>query len=445
MEENVKHTGTYGTEYYKSDDFTGGAEDEAKAKKKATKVVRHGVKGRPAKEKAPEYTKMNDPFGRVPDKAPKGTKGRVLSPLAEMMMQVERRLTEGVNFQKLMQEKHQTVDEMIAELQNDMKVFKETGHCSELLKDCMEIKSAHGKLIADETAQNGIGGKFPPVPVKQPHDSMLQGMKDFVTGKPEQGQSFGTGKPMPDDIDPLAEELNKLAELAGLTVEAKGKKPDADGDRIPNWADKNPDVAGGDEDRIEEEIEQEGNLWGKNVRDAKAAGKTQADLDNDGDLDPVTETGFDQTETPEFTVNSTVDSDGKKSVNINAEGERAEELLQMLAMAGMGNSDKAQELRSQEPVEIEMVGEPECEVEEAYGDEVIDEPVDEPVNNAHHNEYQSMQSTLKTGDADSTGAHGNFGGPGDNKMATRKNRPLPVTTLEARLAAEYDSIKKLSK
>ena len=453
MEENVTNVGTYGTEYYKSDDFTGGAEDEAKAKKKATKVVRHGVKGRPAKEKPPVYSKMNDPFGRVPDKAPKSkVAGRKVAgtaqsapqkSLAETMLQVERRLTEGVNFQKLMQDKHQTVDEMLAELSNDMQVFKTTGHCSELLKDCMEIKSAHGKLIADEATD-----PTNPFYKKQNDYNLPPAVRGHGTADYKLPDVKAHDNRHRDDYRdraglapaPVAEELElaKLAELAGITVkESFGHKPDDDGDRIPNWADKNPDVAGGDEDRkMSEDDMEEGNLWGQNVRDAKAAGKTQADLDNDGNLDPVTETGFDmgQQETPDITINSTVDSDGKKTVNINAEGERAVELLQMLQMAGMGNSDKAQELRLQEPVEVEIMGEPDCE-------EVAEEELSNSPDPKYFGVYDEV-GTLGTGEAD----NGEKAMHGDRPTFKNGDNPLtkPSTTLEARLAAEYESIKKVS-
>ena len=453
MEENVTNVGTYGTEYYKSDDFTGGAEDEAKAKKKATKVVRHGVKGRPAKEKPPVYSKMNDPFGRVPDKAPKSkVAGRKVAgtaqsapqkSLAETMLQVERRLTEGVNFQKLMQDKHQTVDEMLAELSNDMQVFKTTGHCSELLKDCMEIKSAHGKLIADEATD-----PTNPFYKKQNDYNLPPAVRGHGTADYKLPDVKAHDNRHRDDYRdraglapaPVAEELElaKLAELAGITVkESFGHKPDDDGDRIPDWADKNPDVAGGDEDRkMSEDDMEEGNLWGQNVRDAKAAGKTQADLDNDGNLDPVTETGFDMgQQTPDITINSTVDSDGKKTVNINAEGERAVELLQMLQMAGMGNSDKAQELRSQEPVEVEIMGEPDCE-------EVAEEELSNSPDPKYFGVYDEV-GTLGTGEGD----NGEKAMHGDRPTFKNGDNPLtkPATTLEARLAAEYESIKKVSK
>ena len=52
--------------------------------------------------------------------------------------------------------------------------------------------------------------------------------------------------------------VHGMDECDGYMAEAKkGKKPDADGDGIPDWADKNPTKAGGDEDRKVSEDEEE--------------------------------------------------------------------------------------------------------------------------------------------------------------------------------------------
>ena len=122
---------------------------------------------------------------------------------------------------------------MLTELGNDIKVFKETGHCSELLRDCMEIKGYHGKMVADEAAQvpskmdqfgrpdafayvkpepKGIPGNLPV--------SQVPGKDRLLKGKgPE---FFGTGNPMPEEIA-LEDELNELARLAGLDEVSRGE------------------------------------------------------------------------------------------------------------------------------------------------------------------------------------------------------------------------------
>ena len=69
----IHKVGRYGNDYDVGDDGT----------KKAKSAPKTGQRGRPAKEKAPEYSKSNDPFGRVPNKAPKGKKGSVVKGVAE--------------------------------------------------------------------------------------------------------------------------------------------------------------------------------------------------------------------------------------------------------------------------------------------------------------------------------------------------------------------------
>jgi hypothetical protein len=219
---------------YPSDDLDDSEEDENKGKRgrprKHAKKKETGEKrgrGRPSKHSTGEKSSKDnlpfssknkmghDPFGRVKP----GVEKRV----AESMDNLARRLTEGVNFANLLKEKHQTVDEMLAELSNDMKVFKETGHCSELLRDCMEIKGYHGKMMADEGSEQGIGQDLvtpqqrvaqatPPKPgVMNKVTDTLGGMKDWLTGKPE-----NPARPTYEEEDSLASELDELAKLAGL-------------------------------------------------------------------------------------------------------------------------------------------------------------------------------------------------------------------------------------
>ena len=274
---------------YQSDDDED-EDDENKGKRgrprKHAKKADTGEKkgrGRPKKEKAPEYDKRHDPFGRVKagaeksgkeikgekhsmdEVAPPGAKAERMvkgikkslskdghlsgkdkaiayattwkahkaGTVEEAMSSLQRRLTEGVNFAELLREKQQTVDEMLTELGNDIKVFKETGHCSELLRDCMEIKGYHGKMVADEAAQvpskmdqfgrpdafayvkpepKGIPGNLP--------TAQVPGKDRLLKGKgPE---FFGTGKPMPEDLT-LEDELNELARLAGLDEVSRGE------------------------------------------------------------------------------------------------------------------------------------------------------------------------------------------------------------------------------
>jgi len=236
---------------YPSDDLDDDEEDENKGKRgrprKHAKKKETGEKrgrGRPSKHSTGEKSSKDnlpfssknkmghDPFGRVkPDAEKTVAKKDSKKSVAESMDNLARRLTEGVNFANLLKEKHQTVDEMLAELSNDMKVFKETGHCSELLRDCMEIKGYHGKMMADEGSEpvqrpsnpdpfayvkdapkspaigNGIGGKYPPV------TKPGQAVKDLTN----------PFKRTYEEDDSLASELDELAKLAGLSEVSRGE------------------------------------------------------------------------------------------------------------------------------------------------------------------------------------------------------------------------------
>jgi hypothetical protein len=237
---------------YPSDDLDDSEEDENKGKrgrprkhaKKADSDEKKG-RGRPKKEKEPEYDKRHDPFGRVKAGAEKSgkadkksaidggervakRKAKMTSTVEEAMTRLQKRLTEGVNFAELLREKQQTVDEMLTELGNDIKVFKETGHCSELLRDCMEIKGYHGKMVADEAAQvpsklDQFGKPDPLAHVKP--DAKLGGIPgnlppNQIPGK--QALLKGQGRNYYEEND-LEQELNELARLAGLDEVSRGE------------------------------------------------------------------------------------------------------------------------------------------------------------------------------------------------------------------------------
>ena len=369
-------------------------DDENKGKrgrprKHAKKVATGLGRGRPVKAKAPVYSKMSDPFGRTTGAVPKSkTKGQVHS-MAEAMTQLDSRFTrisEGLNFKRMAEETHQSIDELMSELQQDINNYKTSGHCSEKLKDFLTVHSHSKKQMADEATMaakalppavnphpvgsDAMAGKQDLAPRKPGMFAAIkdiaQGVNNFVNGRPETG-------PTHEEADPLEEELRQLAELAGIRTEgnsfsdklahtSKGDSFVQDGKTYTN----NSSIA---DEVVDEEETDEGNLYGNNVRDAKAAGKKQADLDNDGDLDPVKE-------------------------------------------------DKLE----------------------------VSEPNTKPVNNPKP-EYKTMkQSTLNPGEDDNgeKAMHGDkptFKN-GDNPL-TKPSVKEAVNTLEARLAAEYESIKKV--
>jgi hypothetical protein len=210
----------------------------------------------------------HDPFGRVKKDAEKT--------VAESMDSVARRLTEGVNFANLLKEKHQTVDEMLAELSNDMKLFKETGHCSELLRDCMEIKGYHGKMVADEGSELTQRPSNPdPFASVKDAPKPPMGIPGSLPAGQIPGKSAllkGQGRNYYEEDDSLASELDELAKLAGLSEVSRGeyiKQQDTDAER----SGKNKFNAFGqifNTDEIKEEPN-EGNLFTKGLEDDNVA------------------------------------------------------------------------------------------------------------------------------------------------------------------------------
>jgi hypothetical protein len=313
----TKHKGTYGTEYQ------GDPDDEdapkrgrpAKGTARTEKVERvKGPKGRPKKDPAASAPAKigNDPFGRVPDKAPKGAKGTVVkgkatqdtnedqinelspellkkardkagekwsaaddrkdkkasakhnaqddkfnsawrkkqgmaeaeNPFASFKKQAKgagllrskiktktktmessqrmaKLLIEGVNFTEMIKKKDMTLQEMLAELQADIQSFKETGHCSELLRDCMEVHS-YGKSQLNDATENPMDNDNFPMPLAPARPSMMDRAKRFG-GKVLDTLGHGSDEDMKADLRRKmgmqeAAELNELARLAGLTV-----------------------------------------------------------------------------------------------------------------------------------------------------------------------------------------------------------------------------------
>jgi hypothetical protein len=302
-------TRTAGKTVHRKTDFPGypaddsdDIEDENKGKRgrprkhaiKATKTDSEGNKlgrGRPKKDQPLGHNapKMHDPFGRsrMPTKMSSLTQKGKVHTMGEAMSKLEQRfqqISEGVNFAELLKEKHQTVDEMIAQLSDDIKLFKETGNCSELLRDCMEIKGYHGKMVADESAHGGIPGNLPPAQVPGKTEllnpskpgvmgavkDVAKGLKDFVAGKPETGPTY-------EEVT-MEDELNELARLAGLSTEGnaftgklastpRGEKFELDGKEFT------------DTSKSLEEEPNEGNEFSGKLAAARAQGDTEFEVD----------------------------------------------------------------------------------------------------------------------------------------------------------------------
>lgn len=423
-------------------------------------------RGRPKKDAAPVYSKMNDPFGRVPNKAPKTKlKGRTHT-MAEAMDKLSQRfsrISEGINFAELLKSKHQTVDEMLSELQQDIKQFKDTGHCSELLKDCMEIKGYHGKVVADEATNpsNPFYKKqndYNLPPAMRGHGTADYTLPDVKAHDNIERDHYRDRAGLPPLDTSLEEELSELAKLAGLSEVSRGdyiKQKDTEAEH----SGKNKFQAFGQEfdtDEITEEPN-EGNTFTKGLED---------DDVEIGDKIPGTNAvkKVDIDESVEDTINvaTNMSSNGDKNVTVTANGSQAAELLQMLRIAGLGNGQAAQDLQGQAdtPIDAQVDGEEGIEVielpaQEPEVDEAethVDDAGANPVN-APNEKYMSMKgSTMGPGEGDSGEKAMNPDRPtknnGDNALATPPTRAqktlIAVSALESKLAAEYESIKKLS-
>ncbi len=104
---------------------------------------------------------------------------------------------------------------------------------------------------------------------------------------------------------------------------------------------------------------------------AHLAGLSESKLDECGDM------GMDQRDT--LNVSTNMSSDGTKSVNISAQGEKAEELLSMLKLAGMNSSERPAMM---------VIGNDE---------EMMDEERETEYSNTPEEEYQSVASITRQG------------------------------------------------
>jgi hypothetical protein len=415
-------------------------------------------RGRPAKVKAPTYTKMADPFGRTTGAVPKPkTKGRVhsMDEAMDTLGQKLSRINESVNFKRMMEEQHMTLDEMIECMTADMQQFKESGICSERLRDMMEVY-AHAKKQMEETIDptNPRDYEIPAYLRKQQGQEPLTARDVMQKDKKAEHDFYQrrTGEPHPDA---LKTELDELAKLAGLSEVSRGEYIKQQ-DTAAEKSGKHKFQAFGQEfdtDEITEEPN-EGNTFTKGLEDDNVEIGDKIPGTNaikKVDIDESIGSAEDA-----INISTNMSSNGDKNVTVTANGSQAAELLQMLRIAGLGGGAKAQELQAEPDLGYEEPGiqvidiEPEQEVDEAGVG--VDQPAVDPVN-APDPQYASMRgSTMGPGEGDSGEKAMNPDRPtknnGDNALATPPTRAqktlIAVSALESKLAAEYESIKKLS-
>jgi hypothetical protein len=511
----MRHRGTYGTEYQGDHDSEDDEQYKADkgirkrgrpAKGTPKKVVpatgEKKGRGRPAKAAAPTYSAANDPFGRVPSKAPaskiKGTKHS----LAESMQ----RVIEGVNFKRMAEDHNMTLDEMMDCMDRDITEYKMTGQMTETLRDFMEIHTHSKKQMADEA----VNAEVPAFIRKQKGGDWMAKPSDVLDPKPDtlshpanmqkraDALGFNDANPFAMPKKGIEEELDELAKLAGLNMESVDKAKFAalaePKDKI-TYADK---IAGAKKSEVDEEATDEGNAFGKAVRDAKADGVEPGEKVTVGGKEYAVKearelvqmlkiAGLD-TKQLEEAIDAAVN---EFAPVVGAIGRAVGGALGGAARAiGGAMGDVGDEVAEGRMGEIDALYQGWVNSEDAPFDDdsgdynavaqkamrflrgkvnpaQIEDITDLLVNhwhgglgvmgeeeelaNAPDEKYMSIKATtLNPGEGDA-GEKNMYGGPGDNPMTQRPSRPaLPVRSesvikLEAKLAAEYNSIKKTTK
>ncbi len=265
------HKGTYGTEYQGDSDDEESVDSRGRGRprvhaKKAEPAEKKG-RGRPKKADTGEkHSSEHMPWGSYEKsgmkkgahhKLPHWAKGRTTT----------HKIDESINLKKMMEEQHMTIDEMLECLDTDMRMFKETGHMSPLLRDCMDMFSANRKQIADEAATDVMHPDAPAYLRKQKGTPLsLKDLEQHQTSQPSHPDfEFPADARDFRDVSvnkvqtPFDEELNELARLAGLSVDEQNAGPGTGG--------------------MEEGIADEGNEFSGALAKARAQGKKEFDVD----------------------------------------------------------------------------------------------------------------------------------------------------------------------
>ena len=427
-------------------------------------------RGRPASVKSSPVSMPADPFGRVTGSVSKGKKGTVHS-MAEAMDLLGQQLGQLNEGRYLEDSNGETLNHILNRFRAEVREFEQGGDLDDNLYDALyDYYCESGEMpYGTQKARTGDPMRWVAERLeaelgdiaygKDPANAEGHGLEQEAIGDPQPG--IPGNVPLDDKMKRLnnprdyyeeevtmEDELNELARLAGLHAEGnaftgklastpKGGEFELDGKTFKDTSTS-----------LEEEPN-EGNEFSGALAKAKASHANSFEVD--GKEYPVKES-LEQPAQPEFSLNTSIDSDGRKTVSVNAEGDQAEALLQMLKMAGLGASGKAQELE-QEPVSVEVVGGDEGSEEVEEADAPVDQPAEEPAN-APEPEYKSMRaSTMGPGEGDNGEKAMNPDRPtfknGDNALsnppARGKEVLKAVAALESKLAAEYESIKKVSK
>ena len=449
----IVHKGTYGNAYAGDDEPAASDGPRKRGRpakgtpKKAAPAGEKRGRGRPKKDTSTELkTKGGDIFGRTTGAIPKGKKGTVIKGKGNID---ESRLMEGFNFAEMVKETDMTVSEMLEAIQNDIKVFKETGMCSDTLEAFLKIHNHGKKQLQDATIPRGPS--FAPQhadipPVKAP------GMLDRVKGAVKTGlEKLGHGddEAMKADLRRkmgVEEQLDELARLAGIATEgndgnlANNAKPYdkvTRGDVIAGRLGK--DEMGGKKSTDEgnkftagledDDVKIGDKIPGTNAIKTKDIDTVKEDAQIDEcDMSPIGSMAqsMEQQE-GRINVSTNMNSDGNKSVSISADGNAADQLMQMLKMAGLGGGEAHAKLAIAVPTNS--------------GDEAVEE-AEEQYANTPDEEYAGVDTITDQGE-DMNRQKKQFADKprtGDNPMATMEEVD-PINSLGRDLMKEYQALK----
>ena len=374
-------------------------------------------KGRPKKDKFAEAAALKG--GQK--KLDKNNNGKLDSQDFKMLRN-KKPVKEGVNFAEMMKEQHSNVEEMLMELGKDIADFKKTGHMTDKLRDCLEMHRYSKKPVVDEVV-------VPPPTPAFGHDMVTPAERlapHAGVGRGPIGQALGsagtiaknvgrfvTGKP---EIPTLEDhELNELAKLAGLS-EAKKCNHSNKGKECP--------IHGLKECGSMYETKEHCDDCNKPIKDCSC---DKEEVNECGDMSKM---GQDQ---GNFSVSTNMNSDGTKSITVNADGQQADALAQMLKMAGLESSHQEQH----EPKAIVIQAGPEEHVEEERSIEYANTPDEE---------QESVDAILHQGNDLNREKEQYADKPksGDNPMATPKRESIEMPKSVSRMLQGIKKVEEKS-
>lgn len=372
------------------------------------------------------------------------------------------KLDEGVNFVEMMRETEQTLEEMLTELHDEITEYKMTGYMGDKLRDAMELHRynknklmGEANMVHEDDALNELAA--------------LAGLSEDGPGQ------FGMQKkpaPKPLEMTPMQPGVEPVAQFAAdLGMPELPGKAFTDKERQDYRKIKAGKKSGVDEDGPGAAV-----LQGQ---DKTTAGKMQSGADAVKDFftkgaeaykdlymtglgmppdkytpaDPRKPFGPKKSEVKEqglnecgdmgmehedrMNVTTNMSTDGTRDVTINARGSKADDLLQMLKMAGMRPHDDHDHEAMSEPAVV-MIG----------SDEMMEQELEEARKkrttryvNTPDEEYQTVASITRQGN-DLNREKKQFAGKprlGDNPMAESALDVDLDAMLESILIREQDS------